>query len=141
MREKYEQYALVQLLEGLADRLSARAGATTNLAMWACTEGFERVGIELDDYDEDADDTDDDSTHGSSHNSPLVSFLHHWDSPRNRQISPAAWKEFKEVLARRSDELRTRTKSQLQKNIDALAKEVGFDAVETAILSLPPHTA
>lgn len=108
------------------------------------------AGIELDDYDEDADDrssddqsddTDDDSTHGSSHNSPLVSFAHHWDSPRNRQISPAAWSEFKEVLALRSDELRTRTKSQLQKNIDALAKEVGFDAVETAILSLPPHTA
>ena len=107
------------------------------------------MGIELDDYDEDADDSSsagqsddtDDSTHGSSHNSPLVSFAHHWNSPRNRQISPAAWSEFKEVLALRSDELRTKAKSQLQKYIDALAKEVGFDAVETAILSLPPHTA
>jgi len=127
MREQFEQYVFVQLMQGLADRLSVRSGASTNLAMWACTEGFERIGIELDPYDEDD---------SSSRNSPLVSFAHHWDNPRNRQISSVAWKEFIEVLARRSEELRTRTKSQLQKNIAALAKEVGFDVVETAILSL-----
>ncbi len=129
MQDRFENYLLAQQLDNLVGILSARSGLRKKLAEWVCEEGQAKLGILVPDYDEDA------ATppRGMKHLAAFAS--DNWASDK-KQISPAAWRELRAAISKAAKGLKTRTKSALQKNIDALAKEVGFDPIETVILGV-----
>jgi len=129
MQDRFENYILAQQLNNLTKKLNPSSGLQKKLADWICEEGQSKLGIMIPEYDEDRPNSLKQMKH-------LAEFASNgWGSDK-KQISSATWHDLKNLISKSVKKFNTRTKSRLQKNVDALAQEVGFDDIETSILGI-----
>lgn len=134
MQDKFEDSLIAQQLASLMNKLSSSSRVKRKVAEWIFEHGEAILGISIPDED----DLDVGRSRKSrKRRSSILSktYSDRWDN-ENKLLPSAAWKELNELVLLASKKLKTSNKSQLQKNIDALSRELGFDAIETKILGL-----
>lgn len=128
MYERYECYAVTRFLANLAARTPRTSGVASALVEWLATVG-ETIGAALPRREEDC---------PFDRPPPMRSRRRpgggRW--PSEPSISPERWKEATAALERRLARLRRCAPSALQRNVEALAADVGLGALETELLGL-----
>lgn len=131
MQDRYEDGLIAQQLVSLMKNLHKSSSLKLVVAEWVYDYGETTLGISIPD-----DDDLEEPISRKSRRSRRVSlsrFFSVTHTNQSRLISSHAWNELSELILSASTRLKNQTKSQLQKNIDSLSKELGFDAIDTKI--------